>query len=138
MNDTDKRQFLDKLYLLNVSDEFSVSYFDALRGYLTFEEIRELLNDRRIKYNVALVDLLKEFSIVIPDLHKKLDEFWEDLTEDDILQAISRGGFRRVVFPLPLDTLGMTVYCYSAKKKFEDYKMQVLNLVEENLEVIHL
>lgn len=76
MDNTDKRQFLDELGLLNKSKQYSSTFVKALKGSVILKKIEAILEDKRKVYNFAYVNLFKKYDVEHEDLYRDLDRIW--------------------------------------------------------------
>jgi len=98
MNETDKRQAIDEIYMLGKSKQNSSLFILGLKGALTLKNLEEILGDKRKTYNYSYVNVFKKYSIPHDDLYRDLDNVWNvclkdqnSSSQEDIVRSIATG-----------------------------------------------
>ena len=76
-------QFYDELYFLNQEKEFRGTFLDGLKGQFKFQDVVELLENKRKAYNFAYTNIYRSYGIASDDLYVELDCIWAEFVEPE-------------------------------------------------------
>lgn len=150
------RQMRDILELKNVSEEFSLNWFQSIKKSMSFDELSERLNLMRKRYNLFLTMMCKDYGLNINGIYEKLDEAWEqslkgeeDTLIADIVQYNKKGPTKYIkqniimslIHGIEISTapITLTVEFFTKsqvpKEFWNSYKKKVLTIIDNRVEI---
>lgn len=126
MIDTEIRQLKDELYLWSNKKEFTGFFYRIKRALKTNIPPKILLLDKRKKYDLGYIDILKKYNINTEGIYDELDQIWKNIKTIDEVVAIN---------PVAMMPIGMRQahQFNNMKILFQTYLKESLKIVERRV-----